>query len=103
VAEALAVFSAAEPVAHRLRGLTRQGGRRWDVVLDQDQIIQLPEQKPVAALERMLALQEARDILGRDVALIDLRRPGHATVRLREDALAYLNTMRTFEQGLSTQ
>ncbi|MCV6596035.1 MAG: cell division protein FtsQ/DivIB [Mangrovicoccus sp.] len=103
VAEALAILVAAEPVAHRLRGLTRQGARRWDVVLDQDQRIQLPEEKPVAALERMLALQDARDILGRDVALIDLRRPGRETVRLREDALAYLNTMRAFEQGLSTQ
>lgn len=103
VPEALALYGAAKPIAHRLRGLTRQGARRWDVVLDKGQIIQLPETRAVAALERVIALQEAQDILGRDIALVDIRQFSRPTVRLRPEALAYLQTMRAFEQGLSTQ
>ncbi|MEM1362982.1 MAG: cell division protein FtsQ/DivIB [Pseudomonadota bacterium] len=103
VPEAIALYAAARPIAHRLRGLTRQGARRWDVVLDKGQIIQLPETRAVAALERVIALQEAQDILGRDVALVDIRQFTRPTVRLRPDALAYLQTMREFERGLSRQ
>ena len=103
VPEALALFQAAAPIGQRVRGLTRQGERRWDVVLDRGQIIQLPETRPVAALERVLALQDARDILGRDVELIDMRRPERPTVRLRPDAMGYLEMTRAFEQGLKEQ
>lgn len=101
--EALRIFSAAEPIGARLRGLVRRGERRWDLVLDREQVIQLPEARPVAALERVLALQDARDILGRDVAVLDMRRPGSPTVRLGPDAMEYLEMTRTFEQGLATQ
>lgn len=103
VPEALALFAAAGPIAPRLRGLTRQGARRWDVVLDRGQIIQLPEDRSVAALERVIALQDARDILGRDVVLVDMRKPSRPTVRLRPDALEHLKMTRAFKQGLSTQ
>ena len=103
VPEALALFAAAAPIAHRVRGLMRQGARRWDVVLDRGQVIQLPETRAVAALERVLALQDAKDILGRDIVLVDIRRADRPTMRLGQDALGYLEMTRAFERGLATQ
>lgn len=103
VPEALSLFEAAAPLSHRLRGLTRRGERRWDVVLDRDQVIMLPEADPLDAFERVLAMQGANDVLGRDIPVIDLRDPGRPTVRLGDAAMAYLHTTRAFEQGLTTK
>ncbi len=58
VTEALDLVRAAGPLGARLRGLVRIGERRWDVVLDRDQRILLPEDAPVQALERVIALDQ---------------------------------------------
>ena len=57
VPEALALLAEARPVGARLRGLVRQGGRRWDLVLDRGQVVKLPEAGALAALERVMALE----------------------------------------------
>lgn len=88
VPEALALVAAAAPVAGRLRGLVRMGERRWDVVLDRGQRIELPAADPVAALERVLALDAAEEILARDVTVIDMRIGQRPTLRLSPAALA---------------
>lgn len=85
--EALAVFNAAQPIGTRLRGLMRMGERRWDVVLDRDQRILLPQDNPVAALERLLALDHAEKILDRDILTIDLRNNNRPALRLAPFAL----------------
>ncbi len=90
VPEALALMAAAEPIAGRIRGLVRMGERRWDLVLDRDQRIQLPEDEPVAALERVIALDQAEDILERDLTVVDMRNMQRPTLRLAGDALARL-------------
>jgi len=87
VGEALALISAARPLADRLRGLVRVGERRWDVVLDRGQRILLPPDRPVRALERVLALDEVRDLLERDVTVIDMRLRARPTVRMTGDAV----------------
>lgn len=101
IPEALALVEAAGPIADRLRGLTRRGARRWDVVLDRDQVIRLPAQDPVPALERALAMHRALDVLNRDVPVVDLRNPQRPTVQLGPDAMDYLRLTRAFEQGLA--
>ncbi|MZQ88982.1 cell division protein FtsQ [Frigidibacter albus] len=90
VPEALALMAAAEPIAGRIRGLVRMGERRWDLVLDREQRIQLPEDEPVAALERVIALDQAEDILERDLTVVDMRNMQRPTLRLAGDALARL-------------
>lgn len=80
--EALAILMASGPLAPRIRGLVRMGERRWDIVMDRDQRIMLPEDAPVRALERLLALDQAQDILARDLALVDLRNAQRPTLRL---------------------
>ncbi|MDO5529045.1 MAG: cell division protein FtsQ/DivIB [Paracoccus sp. (in: a-proteobacteria)] len=84
--EAIALFRAAEPVAPRLRGLQRMGERRWDVVLDRGQRIQLPADNPVAAFERALALDAAQLMLARNISVVDMRDAARPTVRMGLDA-----------------
>lgn len=86
VPEALRIMAAAGPLTPRLRGLVRVGERRWDVVLDQGQRIFLPEDQPARALERAIAMDQAKDLLGRDVAAVDLRVPERLTVRMGQPA-----------------
>ncbi|MDU9002567.1 cell division protein FtsQ/DivIB [Sedimentitalea todarodis] len=87
VPEALALIQAAAPLGDRLRGLVRVGERRWDVVLDRNQRILLPPDRPVRALERVIALSEAQDMLERDVAVVDLRLAARPTLRMTSDAV----------------
>lgn len=87
VDEALELIAAAQPLGARLRGLVRIGERRWDVVLDRDQRIQLPASDPVPALERVIALSEAQDMLERDVAVVDMRLGARPTVRMNGAAV----------------
>ena len=81
-AKALELFAAADPIADRVRGLVYVGERRWDVVLTQDQRLLLPEQNPVQALERVLVLNQAQELLERDVRVVDLRLPNRPTLRV---------------------
>lgn len=82
VAEALAILAAAGPILPRARGLVRIGERRWDLVLDREQRVLLPETAPVQAVERMLALDRAEDLLARDFTVLDLRNAARPTIRL---------------------
>lgn len=90
VPEALALLAAAAPVAPRIRALVRVGERRWDLVLDRDQRILLPEAEPLAALERVMALDRAEKLLARDAFRIDLRDGARPVLRLGPDALEAL-------------
>lgn len=95
VDEALALFRAAAPLAETLRGLVRVGDRRWDMVLAGGKLIQLPEEDPVAALEQVLALNQAQDLIARDVTHIDMRNPRRPTLRLAQPAVAELRRIRS--------
>ncbi len=86
VEEALELTRSAAPLGDRLRGLVRMGARRWDVVLDRDQRILLPETGAVQALERVLALEGAQDVLSRDVARVDMRLAQRPTVQMNKEA-----------------
>ncbi|MEM1129321.1 MAG: cell division protein FtsQ/DivIB [Pseudomonadota bacterium] len=103
VPEALEIVAAAGPVADRVRGLTRRGERRWDLVLDRDQVIRLPETGAVQALQRVLAMDDALDLLGRDIVAVDLRNPDRPTVRLGEEAVEYLRVTRAFQEEFFPQ
>ncbi|MBC2837296.1 cell division protein FtsQ/DivIB [Paragemmobacter straminiformis] len=96
--EALEIFAAAQPVLPRVRGLVRIGDRRWDVVLDRNQKIMLPEHNAVAALERLIALDRAEDLLARDVLTVDLRNEERPVLRLAPNAM----NERRKAQGIDT-
>lgn len=99
VAEALELFEVSAALDERLRGFLRVGERRWDVVLTRDQRILLPETGAVRALERVIALDTAQELLSRDVSRVDLRLPHRPTVRMKTGAAEDLMRIRalTFE------
>ncbi|SLN35224.1 Cell division protein FtsQ [Aquimixticola soesokkakensis] len=99
VQEALEVLAIATPVAGRLRGLERMGERRWDVVLDRDQRILLPEEGAAAAMEQVMALDRAQDVLGRDVTAVDMRNIHRPTLRLSEAAMADMRRIKGLDTG----
>lgn len=99
VAEALELVGSAGSLRARVRGLVRVGARRWDVILDRGQRIRLPADGAVGALAQVVALHEAQDLLARDVATVDMRRPSRPTVRLPKDTAAALRAIKLYELG----
>ncbi len=95
VEEGLAILRIAKPLAQRVRGLVRIGERRWDLVLDRDQVIQLPEDRPAAALMRVLGLDDAKQLLERDLVVVDLRDGARPVVRLSAPALDEFNAQKS--------
>ena len=87
VPEALEIMAVAGPLAKRLRGLVRMNAQRWDVVLEGDVRIMLPEVGAVRALERVIVLDQAQDMLERDIAAVDMRLPERPTLRMKERAV----------------
>ncbi|NCQ24738.1 MAG: cell division protein FtsQ [Rhodobacteraceae bacterium CG17_big_fil_post_rev_8_21_14_2_50_63_15] len=87
VAEALETLVAAAALGRDLRGLVRMGERRWDLVLDDGRRILLPETDPVRAVERVIVLNAAQDMLERDVAAVDMRIAARPTLRLNDYAM----------------
>lgn len=86
VAEAMRLITVSEPIKSRMRGLRRVSDRRWDVVLDRRQTIKLPATNPVTSLERLLALDEAHELLNRDIVSVDMRNPERVSVRMEPNA-----------------
>lgn len=105
VAEALALWAAAAPIQPRLRGLVRVSERRWDVVLDRGQTIQLPATGAQEALERVVAMSEGvqQQLLSRDVTIVDMRNPARPTLRLTQGALEELNRNRNQSTGAQSR
>ncbi|MAT87553.1 MAG: cell division protein FtsQ [Aestuariivita sp.] len=87
VAQAKQLFIASRPLQDRLRGLVYVGERRWDIVLDKGQRLMLPEENPLLALERIIAMDQAEDLLKRSVKAVDLRLINRPTLQLRKGAM----------------
>ncbi|MFU8776987.1 MAG: cell division protein FtsQ/DivIB [Roseovarius sp.] len=87
VAEAIEILRAAAPLGMGMRGLVRMGEQRWDLVLADGKRILLPESGAVRALERVIVLHGAQDMLERDLALVDMRIAARPTIRLNENAM----------------
>jgi cell division protein FtsQ len=73
-----------------LRDLVRAavlvGERRWNLRLKNGIDIALPEARTAAALEKLVALDREKNLITRDIVLIDLRLPDRITVRLSDPA-----------------
>lgn len=103
VPEALEIVAASGPLAQRMRGLVRMNARRWDVVLEGDLRILLPEVGAVRALERVIVLDQAQDMLERDIAAVDMRLPERPTLRMRERAVEEWWRVRDLGAGVIEQ
>jgi cell division protein FtsQ len=93
MAEALALFHAVPELRPRLRAFVRVGQRRWDVALDRDLTIKLPETGAEAALARVMALHYGEELLDRDLGVIDMRLGDRPTLRMTPRALEALRLL----------
>jgi cell division protein FtsQ len=101
VPEALDILEAARPLKMDIRGLVRMGERRWDLVLRDGKRVMLPEATPVRALERVIVLNEAHDMLERDLVAVDMRIRSRPTVRLSDHATQEWWRIRKIVSGVS--
>jgi cell division protein FtsQ len=75
----------AEPeIAGQMRAAVFVAGRRWDLHLENGVTVKLPEKDVSAALTQLVKLSAERQLLSRDVIVVDLRLPDRVTVRLPE-------------------
>ncbi len=75
----------AEPaIVAQLRAAVFVAGRRWDLHLDNGVTVKLPEKNVREALAQLVKLESQRQLLARDVVVVDLRLPDRITVRLPE-------------------
>ena len=102
VEEAVALLQTGSSISHRIRGLVRIGERRWDVVLDGEQRIMLPEDAPADALARVMALDAVEDIFGREVQVIDMRDGRRPILRVSAYAIEELRRLRSEVEGEDT-
>lgn len=97
--EALELIAAAAPIRNRLRGMIRVGERRWDMVLDRNQRILLPAANPVSALERVIVLNSAQEMLARDLVIVDMRLERRPTIRVAPTGIDALRQIKQQELG----
>ena len=71
-------------IAEEMRAAVLVGGRRWDLHLDNAVTVKLPEKGVREALAQLVKLERERQLLARDVVVVDLRLPDRVTVRLPE-------------------
>ena len=86
VGELLLLLAYEPTVARQLRSAVWVGQRRWNLVLNNDVEIWLPEEDAVAALQKLVKLDGDYKLLGREFGVVDLRLPDKLYLRKRSQA-----------------
>jgi cell division protein FtsQ len=86
-AEEFLMLLAAEPdIAKRVKAAVRVGDRRWNLTLDGDIEVRLPEENPAVALGALSDMNRQGKLLEKDIRAVDLRIPDRMVVRLSPPA-----------------
>ena len=91
-AQANAIFKAMYGKLDRVRGLVFVGQRRWNLIMTSGQVIMLPEENPEQAIQKILILDKAEQILSRNIAVFDFRLPSRITLRIPTDKYGQINS-----------
>ena len=81
----LALIAMEPDLARHVTAATRVSGRRWNIALDNGIEIELPEDNPGAAWQRLAALDRDDRLLERQVTVIDMRMADRLVLRLPPD------------------
>jgi cell division protein FtsQ len=73
--------------------------RRWNLRLRNGIDVRLPEEDAALALQRLITLDKTKQLLSRDVTVIDLRVPDRVTVGLTDDAAALVKQKSQKKKG----
>ena len=91
-AQANAIFKAMYGKLDRVRGLVFVGQRRWNLIMKSGQVIMLPEKNPEQAIQKIIILDKAEQILSRNIAVFDFRLPSRITLRIPTDKYGQINS-----------
>ena len=73
---------ASEPdLQHQVTAAVFVGERRWNLRLNGNVDVKLPEEDPAGAWHRLAALQRQHQLLDKDITIVDLRLPNQVVVR----------------------
>jgi cell division protein FtsQ len=86
--EFLALIDRFPLVRDQMRAAVLVAERRWNLQLKSKLEIKLPETEIAAALATLVQLDREKQVLSRDLAVIDLRLPDRVTVQLTDEAWA---------------
>ena len=86
-AEFLALIEEFPALRTRVRASMLHSERRWDILLDNKITIKLPEDGVREALIELLALDEEKSILSKDLVSVDMRLTDRMVMRLSDEAL----------------
>ncbi len=67
------VLASAPEIAERMVAAAWIADRRWDITLDNEVVVRLPEDDPAGALTRLMRVNNDHDLLTQDIVSIDLR------------------------------
>jgi cell division protein FtsQ len=84
--EFLALLGRHSAMRDLVRASVLVGERRWNLRLKNGVDVRLPESGVAAALERLVALDGEKNLIARDIGVIDLRLSDRVTVRLSDAA-----------------
>ena len=73
-------------IAKQLRAAVWVGQRRWNLILNNDVEIWLPEEDAVAALQKLVKLDGDYKLLSREFGVVDLRLPDKLYLRKKSQA-----------------
>ena len=82
----LAMLNSEPELRTMISAAVRVRGRRWNLHLEDGIDVRLPEREPGAAWAELARAQREHGVLGRDVAVIDLRLPDRLVVRTTSEA-----------------
>ena len=90
--QANAIFKAIYGKLDQVRGLVFVGQRRWNLIMASGQVVMLPEKNPEHAIQKIIILDEAEQILSRNISVFDLRLPSRITLRIPPDKYGQINS-----------
>jgi len=76
-----------KPIENRVVAYSRISEDRWDIVLDRNQKISLPSEKPELAVGKFLVLNQSENILDKKVERIDFRNKQRLILTLRDNQI----------------
>ena len=82
VSEILSLMQANEYFKDHVRAFIRVGERRWDLILENNVRIMLPQREFLAAFDRLMLMNEAGSLLSGRLSNIDMRLVVRPTVRV---------------------
>ena len=75
-------------IAKQVQASVLVAERRWDLYLKDKVVVSLPEIAPEQGLRRLVALEDEKHVLSRDIVAVDLRLSDRITVRQSDAAAA---------------